>query len=339
MAKAAHVSIATVSRVMNQNYYVSPAVEKRVLDATKALGYLPNSVARSLKVNATHTIGFIVSDISNAYHISIAREVEDIIKNSNYSLIVCSTENNKERELTYLKLLKSKNIDALILNTTGFNDNFIQTNLNGYIPIILINRRVHFQNFIGDLADSNNKLGAYLLTKQLLLLGHRKIFVVSGSPNLSNSQERFAGFTKAMNEFGIVISENYPFRYEGNFTLESGYQAVEYMYTLSSKPTAIVSLNNMMTIGILKCLCTRNIQIPEDISIVGYDGIENLELMSVRPTVANFDPHIIGKHVGMAILERIRDNHIENREFILDPEIINGNAVSIPTDNLMRKSL
>jgi len=333
VAKAAKVSIATVSRVINKNYYVSPEIENRVLKAKKDLDYFPNSVARSLKINSTHTIGFIVSDISNGYHITIARAVEDVIKNANYSLIMCSTENNKERELTYLELLLSKNIDALILNTTGFNDDFIVKRFNNNIPIILINRRLKAPGFIGDIADSNNISGTYLLAKQLLMLGHRRIFVIKGPSNLSNSQERYSGFKKAMSEFGVDVPEDYPFKFDGNFTLESGFHAVEYMCSLTIKPTAILSLNNMMTVGALKCLKSKNINAPEDVSIAGYDGIDNFELMSVRPTFANFDPHKIGQQVGIAVLERISNNSIENREFIFDPTIITGNAVSIPTNN------
>lgn len=336
VASEARVSVATVSRVLNQNYYVTEAVRDKVLAAVEKLEYVPNSIARSLKVNNTHTIGFVVSDISNTYHISVARSVEDVIKKQNYSMILCSTENNKERELTYLKLLLSKNIDGLILNTTGKNDKFI-LEMNKRVPMVLVNRRLGLSGFVGDFVDSDNYGGCYLLTKQLLSLGHRNIFVVRGPSYLSNSRERFEGFAAAMSEYGIAVDSAYPFLYEGAFTLESGMEAAAYLCEMGEPPTAVLSQNNMMTIGLLKALRSRNINVPEDISVVSYDGIDNMDLMITRPAVANFDTFEMGIYVGDAILERIGDNSIPNREFILPPNITWGNSLGVPTDNLRGK--
>jgi DNA-binding LacI/PurR family transcriptional regulator len=338
VAKAAGVSVATVSRVFNKNYYVSDEVTQRVLDAAENLGYFPNFIARSLKTNSTKTIAFLMSDISNWYHISIAKAIEDIVKKQNYNLIVCSTENNKERELAYLELLLSKNIDALILNSTGMNDDFV-LKMNKKIPMVLIHRRIQNPEFVGDIADTNNTMGTYILTKQLITLGHKKIFAIKGPAHLSNSQERFLGFAKAMSEVDVDVNNNYPYTYDGNFTLESGYSAIEFLCNLSDKPTAIISFNNMMTLGALKCLKTKNINTPEDISFVAYDGIQNIELMASRPTVANFEPYPIGTQIGKAILERIENNSMENREFIFEPTIIHGNTIGIPTNNLENKKI
>lgn len=332
VARRAGVSIATVSRVINKNYYVSEDVTQRVIEAMNALEYYPNFIARSLKTSATHTIGFVVSDISNTYHIGIARAVEDVIKNEDYNLIVCSTENRQDRELGYLQLLFSK-VDGLILNSSGKNNDFIRE-MNRKIPMVLINRRLEIPGFIGDLADSNNHLGACLLTRQLLTFGHRDIFVIKGPENLSNARERFLGFRDAMNEFGIPVPADYPFVYDGNFTLESGYHAMEKLCHLEYKPTAVLALNNMMAIGALECLKEKNISLPEDLSFANYDGIDHVNLMTVRPVLAHFDPFAIGNRAGRAILERINDNSIPNREFIFAPVLSAGNSIGIPTNHL-----
>lgn len=336
VAREANVSTATVSRVMNQNQFVDSEIRERVLEACNRLDFVPNSIARSLKVNTSYTIGFMVGDISNTNHIAVARAVEDVIQAKNYSLILCSTERDKERERKYLKLLMSKNIDALVLNTSGENIDLV-LEMNRRIPMVLINRRIDAPGFVGDLVDSNNFLGCYQLTHQLLTIGHRKIYVVRGPSNLSNSRERYEGFTKAMAEFGILIDENYPYCYEGSFTLQSGIQAVDHLCSLADPPTAILSQNNMMTLGLLKGLRARNINVPEDVSIVSFHGIENIDLMSIRPTVAYVDNNAIGSRVGEAILERIADNTLPNREFIFETNIITGNSVGIPTDNLKHK--
>lgn len=336
VAKEANVSTATVSRVLNNNQFVDEEICKRVLEVSRKLGYFPDSIARSLKVRSTHTIGFMVSDISNTNHIAVARSVEDVIQAKNYSLILCSTERDKERERRYLMLLMSKNIDGLVLNTSGDNLDLVME-MNKRMPMVLINRRIEVPGFKGDLVDSNNNQGIYELTKQLLTIGHRKIYIVRGPSFLSNSRERFEGFARAMHEIGITVDENYPYVFEGSFTLQSGIQAVDHLCSLDNLPTAILSQNNMMTLGLLKGLRAKNINVPEDLSIVSFHGIENIDLMAIRPTVAYVDNREIGDRVGEAILERIADNTLPNREFILETKIITGNSVGIPTDNLARK--
>ena len=326
VAEKCGVSVATVSRVLNNNYFVTSDIKQRVLRAVDELGYIPNTVARSLKMNTSGIIGYITSDISNGYHIMIAKAIEDIIKPNNYNLIVCSTGNDKEVEERYLKLLLGKSIDALVLNTCGKNDSFI-LHINKTLPMVLVNRRLNTPGFHGDFADCNNDLGMYLLTKELTDKGHRKILLIEGPHNLSNTKERFSGFQKAMEELGIDVTGNYPFRFEGDYSLKSGYNAIKFMRSLSIEPTAILATNNAMTLGALKALKELEISIPEQISVAGFNGIDNLELMTVRPTVADYDPYKIGLAAGKAILERILDNTIDNREYIFSPTIIHGNAI------------
>ncbi|QHQ59664.1 substrate-binding domain-containing protein [Anaerocolumna sedimenticola] len=326
VAERSGVSVATVSRVLNDNYFVTSDIKQKVLKAVDELGYIPNSIARSLKMNTSGIIGYITSDISNGYHIMIAKAIEDIIKPNNYNLIVCSTGNDKDVEERYLKLLLGKSIDALVLNTCGKNDSFI-LHINKTLPMVLVNRRLNTPGFHGDFADCNNDLGMYLLTKELTDKGHRKILLMEGPPNLSNTKERFNGFQKAMEEIGIDVTKNYPFRYEGDYSLKSGYEGIKFMQNLPLEPTAVLATNNAMTLGALKALKEFQIPVPDQISIAGFNGIDNLELMTTRPTVADYDPYKIGLAAGKAILERIEDNTIDNREYIFSPTMIHGNAI------------
>ena len=329
IAREANVSLATVSRSLNHDPCVTDAMRTRVLETAKRLGYVPNTIAKSLKTNSTYTIGFLVSDISNSYYISIARSVEDIVSSQNYNLMLCSTGNRKERELDYLQMLMSKNIDGLILNTTGRNNDFV-LEMSKKTPMVLLNRRIMAPEFRGDLIDTNSYLGCYRLTKQLLALGHRKIFVVRGPAHLSNSFERFQGFVDAMGEAGIQVDKTYPYLYTGEFTLQSGVEAIRHMCALEDWPTAILSQNNMMTIGILEELRRKMIRIPEDISLVSYDSINNMDLMTTRPTSATFDMAAIGEQVGQSILSRIKNPEMPCREYIFDPTITPGNSLGIP---------
>jgi len=306
-------------------------MQKAVLKAKEELGYVQNSIARGLKMNSSFTIGFVVSDISNSYLMMAAREIDNLINKSQYNLMVCNTEDSKKQELEHLKLLFGRNIDGLVLNGTGLNEPFI-LEMNKRIPTILLFRRLKSANFIGDLVDNDNKHGAYLLTKHLIQLGHKRIFVIKGPDTNSNSMEKLAGFKKAMKEAKIDVDNNYPYIYNANLFLESGYEAVEYMSHLTVWPTAILSFNSVMTIGALKCLKNKNIEVPEDISIASTNLVENIELMTVRPTTIDHDPKILGLQAGRALLERLEDNSIPNREFIFSGKIIHGNAVSFPKE-------
>jgi len=336
VAKAAHVSVATVSRVLNNNVHVNSETKKRVTDSIEKLGFIPSSNAQSLKTSTTHTIGFLASDISNVFHSTIARGIEDIVNEENYAILLCSTGENPSRELSYLKMLVSKNIDALIINPTGSNAQFLYE-LSRKIPTILLNRRVSYSNFDYDFFDTNGYKGSYLLTKQLLTLNHRRIFVISGPNHLSNAISRFQGFTDAMKEAGITVDESYPYVFDGQFSFEGGVHAIDYLCSLPEYPTAILSQNNLSTQGALYALKQRNISIPEDISIVSHDELSNWDFMSIRPTHVIFNTPYIAEQIGHRILARMKTPSLPSQEFIYEPIIIPGNSVTIPTDHLARR--
>ena len=331
IAREADVSVATVSRVINKNYFVSEDITQRVSKAIEELGYISNSIARSLKINTTNTVGFVVSNISNPYHTSMAQAVENEIKKQNYNMIVCSTVNSKEREISHLKLLMSKNVDGLILNPTCENVDFVME-MSKVIPIVLINRRIPHNEFLGDLVDSNNRKGGYILAKQLLRLGHRKIFVLQGPQTMSNANERFAGVLDAMKEFGLKVDDEYPQRLVCHFSEADGEKACEYLSSMERRPTAVISLSNMVSIGFLRALRKKRIMMPEDISFVGFDNLDNWDLLEYRPTLVKYDTVSMGSQAGKAIIERIQNRMLPNREFIFEPTMLHGNTLGLPQE-------
>ena len=327
VARAAGVSLATVSRVINKNYYVSPELESKVSEAITKLGYYPNSVARSLKLTSTNTIGFLVSDISNGYFTTLSKAIEDVIQAKDYNLIVCSTDNKKEKEYAYLKLLLEKKIDGLILNTTGENDDFIAS-MSDKLPIVLCNRKISRKNFRGDLVDSDNINGAYMLTQHLISMGHRKIGIINGIQKVSTGIERFEGFRKAMREIGIEVKEGYKYRLDEDFGLEGGYQGASKLMSMEDRPTAIIIMNNEMMLGALRYFRANNVSIPETVSIAAYGEIVNADLLYVQPSIVSLNPYVIGKNLAELMIERIENrNDISNREIKYVPQLIPGTGV------------
>lgn len=331
VAKHAGVSIATVSRVINDNYFVSSDTKEKVYTAIEELHYLPNSIARSLKGDSTHTIGFIVSNISNTYFTSVAKAIEDIISKDGYSLFVCSTENIKEREQSHLELLASKKVDGIILNTTGKNNDLVTNLAQSGLPIVLIDRKVDSDGFIGDFITNDNIEGSYNLTSHLLSLNHRKIAIINGILSVSSGVERYRGFVKAMEIKGISVADDYPYQYEGDFTVKSGYKAAEFLMSLPEMPTAIIGMNNNMTMGALMYLRENKINVPEQVSVASYGDLENWELMYIEPTVLTLNTTLLGQKAAEMIIERIeKNNEIQNRHVIYFPQfIIRGTTKAI----------
>lgn len=330
VAREANVSIATVSRVVNKTGTVNSQLTLQVEAAIEKLHYSPNNVARSLKTSSTSTIAFLVSNISDPFFITIGRGIEDYIKDFNYNLIVCSTDQSPEKELEYLRLLKERQIDGLIINSTGLNNDEI-TNMSHQMPIVLSNRKITRPNFIGDFVDNDNTGGIIALTKHLTKLGHRKIGVLNGPHHLSTAAERMRGFEIEMKRVGIIIDETYPYLYEDFFTKESGYQGAKYFMELPQPPTAIIAMSSEIALGALKYCHSNHISIPNDVSLVAFGNIENSELLYINLTIANTNLKGIGNKMAELLIERIQEKgKLPNREIRFVTSVSIGDSTTAP---------
>ncbi|ORC37788.1 hypothetical protein B4O97_01945 [Marispirochaeta aestuarii] len=330
VARAAGVSIATVSRVINGNYYVSPRIEEKVQQAIAESGYVPNSVARSLKSNTTYLIGFIVSDISNFMLMSIARSIENVIRDNGYNLLVCSTENDEELERKYIDALVSRNISGIVLHSTGKLEEYI-TQVSQHVPIALVYRHVEHSGFIGDTIDTDARQASYDMTRHLIDSGHKRIGMLNGYMQFSTSRDRWRGFCSAMEEAGLPVNDKYIAN--GDFTEADGYTGTLRMMSQDPPPTALIGMNTAVTVGAMKYLQEAGISIPEDISVVCYGEVENSELMKISPTRVPQFPSDLGSKVGELILDRIKNPGRSNREVIFGAKIIPGNSVAPPPNN------
>lgn len=328
IAQKADVSVATVSRALNHSPLVSESMQKRVIQTAKRLGYVPNATAKSLKTNSTHTIGILVSDISNPDYIAIVRTIEDTVSPYGYNLILCSTGDSMQREQNYLNMLYSRGIDGLILNTTDLNNDLV-IQMCAHIPTVLLNRNICDNRFRGDYVSTDNYNGVYQLTNFLLSLGHHDIYVIAGPNRLSNNRERFRGFYDAMQAHGYATDTNYPYCYCGAYTQQTGVDAIREFMLMKRRPSAILSFSNIPMLGALHEIARSTFpRIPEEISLASYDSIPNIELLSIRPVTARFDNTKIGKQCASAVLDRINDPTLPNRQFVFEPTIVPGNAAS-----------
>lgn len=329
IAHKAGVSTATVSRVINGTGNVNAEIKAHVQSVIDANGFKPNFSARSLKVNKTFTIGLILSDISDRYYSLMTKAIADGLPSADYSLLVCNTDNLAEKEKWYFEFLSYKQVDGIILNTSGGLDKDIYT-FSHNTPVVLVNRR------IPDMADPNAQIdfvgsddldGANIMTKYLLDHGHRRIGIINGDLSVSSGRDRLAGFQNAMSMFGVSVDTDYQYCFNGKFDTVTGYEGMKQLFNSSSRPTAVVTMNDSITIGALKYCRDHNVNIPDDISLIAFGDVDNSELFVVTPTCLSLAPHTIGRRAVQRLFERIDKPKLSNREIIFSPTLIAGTSV------------
>jgi LacI family transcriptional regulator len=327
VAKYAQVSIATVSRVLNDNYPVSKETKEKVLKAMNELNFKPNSIARSLKSNITHLIGVVLPDISNSFFMEIIKGIDSVVSKEEYSLILSYTDENFERELNVLKRLSQKRVDAIILASSNTDNKYVDDLIKENIPVVLIDRKIKNSNV--DVIVSDDFGSSYMLTKYLIEMGHKDICIVNGNLNVSTGIERYEGFKAAMMDHNIEIKDD--FILNGYYSWEKAYERVKKLITDKKKiPTAIFAANNRMAEGAMLVLKENHLKIPDDVSLVTFEEIENQKLIEPKLTCIKQNALLMGKKAGQMILERIKDKEANPKEIVVVSDlVINGSVKKI----------
>lgn len=326
VARAAGVSVATVSRVINNLGVVRKSTEDRVRKAIEETNYIPNAAATGLKTNSSKMIGFLISNIMNPHFTIMAKVIERTLRQRGYSLIVSSTDDDPAKEIHMLQCLQGLNVDGIILNTTGCNDEFV-ADLSTRIPMVLVDRSIRCPELIGDFVGSNGFDGVRALTEHLISRGHTRIGIITSNLSTSTGRERLEGFSAAMRSIGVTVDEKYPLRYSGeHFNEDDGASGCNYLMNLPEPPTAIVVANNAMVIGAYKYLNLRRIAVPDDVSIVSFGNINNSDLFRVQPTFATLNPSFIGEKAADLLLSRMEQPARGNREVFFEPLLVQGES-------------
>jgi len=313
IAKMANVSIATVSRVINNTGYVKKETRERVLKVVQELSYQPNAVARSLKKGKTSLIGFIVPDISNSFFTALAKGIEGVISKEGFNLILCNSENNVEKELAYIQALSEKRVEGIILAPIGKYEDYRTLSSYKKLPIVLVDNYPLGLDL--DVVITDNIKGAYLLTKYLIELGHTRIGIITGPLNQLTGIGRLLGYKRALEELNVKIQED--LIQEGDFKFVSGYNLTKKLLSLKPTPTAIFAANNLMSIGAMVAIKEVGLNIPEDISLVAFDDIDLLPLVNPPITVMSQPTEKIGAIAAELILKRIKGEKRGKQEKII----------------------
>ncbi|MEW6405458.1 MAG: LacI family DNA-binding transcriptional regulator [Chloroflexota bacterium] len=300
VAKRAGVAPITVSRVINNSGYISQATRERVEAAVKELGYVPNTLARGLRSKQTRTLALVVTDITNPYFTLMARGVEDIAGDSNYSVVYCNTDESEAKEEKYANLLAQRQVDGVLLVPSCGNVKTIKFLLSNNINVVALDRRVSGVKI--DSVRSDSEDGAYRLVKLLIELGHKRIAMITGPKDVSTSVDRVAGYQRALIELGLGGSEQV---YYGAFNQESGYELTKQAMMYSPNPTAIFGANNFIAIGIIKALRDFRVDVPGDVSVVAFDDFPESMLVAPFLTFAEQPAYEMGRMATELLLKRI----------------------------------
>jgi len=301
VARDAGVSSTTVSHVLNGTRHVAEPTRQRVLAAVERLHYEVNSLAQSLKSDRSQTIGLLITDISNPFFTALVRGIEDVANDAGYSVMLCNTDENPDKELTYLRMLRRKSVDAILMAPTGVRQPVVDQLVGLGFPLVCFDRLPP-----GAACDSvlvDNVSGAQGAVSHIIRHGHRRVAVVTGLLGVGTTDERLEGYIRAMAEHGLPVDPELVRR--GNSCLAGGYREMQALLDLPDPPTAVFSTNNLMTLGVLGALQARSVHVPDAMAVVGFDDFEWAAVLRPRLTVVAQPTYEIGETAARMLLDRI----------------------------------
>ncbi|NMM61598.1 LacI family transcriptional regulator [Clostridium sp. P21] len=322
VAKEAGVSIATVSRVLNDVDVVNEETKKKVLEAINKLGYRPNIVARSLKTQKTSTIGIIIPDISSQFYPEIVRGAEDVANIYNYNIMLCNTDLDPEKEMEYLKVLKEKMVDGVLYMSNSLEDNIVDLIKNLQIPMVLVETTSKEGNIPSVTID--NEKAALDAVNYLIKKGNKKIAYIGTHEDAVNASAlRYAGYKSALSQNNISLNEKLV--HFGGLKVSDGDEGINDILK-NENIDAVFCSSDEIAMGAINALRDKNIKVPEQVDVIGFDNIYSASVFYPKLTTIGLPMYDMGS-VGMRMLIKvINKKEVENENYVLDYELIERNS-------------
>ena len=302
LAEAAGVSIATVSRVLNnKSHPVSAATRQRILALADALGYRPNNAARSLRTERSSTIGIITDNIDSPHTTSMVRGIQDCMKQAGYICVIISADWDPEVEREAIHDLVSRSIDGVIFAETWHRTANEALDLANR-PYVFVHRQFGSEHQYSVTPDE--VYGARLATGHLVRLGHRRIGYINGPEQYYASADRLRGYQEELAAAGMAFDPNLVTR--GDWQVESGYWAGRQLLAATPRPTAIFAGNDLMAAGAMYALFDAGLRVPQDIAIVGYDNQEIARIFRPSMTTVTLPLYEMGQTSAQMLLSLMR---------------------------------
>lgn len=325
VAIKAGVSVATVSRVMNESGYVKKETRDLVINAFNALANDDNMIGLSMSNRKSNIIGVIIPDISNPFFGEVIKGIASIADKYSASLLVCNTEELLEKELKYLHIFKTNNIMGLIItpktDQLGYNSKYLFQLEDLGVPIVLLDRGMNISHF--NSVFVNNISGSFDAVNAFINEGHKDIAIISGPMSSKPGRERFYGYENAIRSNNMTVNEDYVFF--GDFKLESGYEITKKILKLKNRPTAIFAANNMMALGCVKALVENKLSIPEDMAFIGFDDVDTFEIMNLNISTVSRPTDLMGEVAAEMLFDLIENKQEQPasiKEVLLETKLV-----------------
>lgn len=330
VAKMAGVSPSTVSRALSGNAPVDKQTRERVMEAVRALNYKPNVLAKGLKEGKTKAIGLVLPNIGNPIFPSVARGVEDIARQEGYTVILCNTDEDREIEIDYINKLKNRWVDGFIFATAGKDAQHILELKADGIPVVLLVRNIDYKV---DAVVIDNFKAAYRATQYLLELGHHRIALINGDPELSLYSERFEGYKSALKDSDIKVDESLIIR--GVEDMEEAYTATQELLEKGILPDAILAASDPKAYGAMRALKESGLSIPKDVALMGFDNLEMSRFMDPPLTAVSQPWYEMGVAAMNRLLDLIANRKEEPRVDMFDAHILKRESTEYGEERLI----
>ncbi|MEE9618293.1 MAG: LacI family DNA-binding transcriptional regulator [Anaerolineae bacterium] len=271
IAKAAGVSHSTVSRALSDSPLIKAETKARIQQLAQEMGYSPDAIARSLVTQRTHTVGVVVTTITDPFVAEVVQGIEDTAQENDYSVILASSASEPERELAAVEMLRAKRVDSLIVTSSRVGALYLEHLERFGVPVVLVNNHNRQSGRYTFSVSVDNQHGGHLATAHLIQRGHRRIGYVSGPADHSDDAERLAGYRLALDESGITFDP--ALVVHGNGRLDGGERALRTLAGLAEPPTAVFCYNDMTAIGLISAARQAGLSVPDDLAVVGFDDI------------------------------------------------------------------
>jgi LacI family repressor for deo operon, udp, cdd, tsx, nupC, and nupG len=314
VARAAEVSVATVSRALQMPDVVAPETLERVLAVIKELGYTPNAQARNLRTAKTKLVVVIAPDIASPFYAEVIQGVEEVAHNHGYSVMVGDTQFDRRREQDYAQFLASRQADGMITLLPHL-PLFRQEG-----PLPIVNACEYVPDEAVTSVQADNLAGAEAATDYLLSLGHRAIGFVSGPASSPISVDRQLGYRAALQ--GWNIEPSLALEAAGDYSPESGIAAVEALFGRGVKFTALFCANDEMALGAISALRGRGLRVPQDVSVIGFDDIRLARYFDPPLTTVSQPMAEIGRSAMNLLLEKLADPNTPLRRQVLPTHLV-----------------
>ncbi|SFI52231.1 LacI family DNA-binding transcriptional regulator [Halpernia frigidisoli] len=320
IADQLNISVATVSRALNNKTNISPTTKELVLKAAEKMGYEQNKLALALKSGKSKTVGVIVPRVDSSFFGSIITGIEEELNAHNYSVIICQTHGDPKKEIANIDTLLNSQVDAVFISTSMKDVSALERVLKKGVSLIFFDRKKTMENVSS--VTINDFQGGYSATQHLINTGSKRIAYFSGDLDLEIFQERLAGYKHALSDNGIEYNENYIFRTESN--IDEGKKAAKKLLKLNPLPDAIFSSSDFAALGAIQELRANNLNIPEDLSVIGFANEPFTQFMELSISTVDQFPLKMGRMTAKVFLEQEENptNMVIHKKVVLEPELI-----------------